>query len=78
MNHNILIYLIGFLKELLQHSNVNHLTVDILSQVFASSFVRLSYVAKKKELEDAKKDEKIMMEARRGMKMVLHYFLSQQ
>ena len=68
INHNIFIYLIGFLKELLSHSNLNQLNVEILSSVFSSSFIRSSYVAQIT-------NDKIIVEARKGMKIVIKYFL---
>ena len=68
INHNIFIYLIGFLKELLSHSNLNRLNAEILSSVFASSFIRSSYVAKTI-------NGKIIVDARKGMKIVIRYFL---
>jgi phosphatidylinositol-bisphosphatase len=68
MNYNIFVYIIGFLKELLSHSNLNQLNVDILSTVFSSTFIRNSYLAKIN-------NDKIIIESRKGMKIVLNYLL---
>jgi phosphatidylinositol-bisphosphatase len=67
MNHNLFVYLVTFLKELLEHSERNHLNSEILSHVFSSAFVRSSY--------NAKRDEKSVAESRKGMRMCLKYFL---
>ena len=67
VNHNIFIYLVAFLKELLQHSERNTLNVDLLSQIFASAFIRSSYMAKR--------DEKAVADARKGMGVCLNFFL---
>tara|TARA_B100000795_G_scaffold180526_1_gene136713 strand:- start:1970 stop:2875 length:906 start_codon:yes stop_codon:yes gene_type:complete len=67
MNHNLFVYLVAFLKELLQHSERNNLNVNLLSTVFSSIFVRSSYVAKR--------DEKAITDARKGMCICLKFFL---
>ena len=59
--------LVAFLKELLQHSERNNLNVNLLSTVFSSIFVRSSYVAKR--------DEKAITDARKGMCICLKFFL---
>ena len=42
-NYNLFVYLVAFLRELLQHSAHNKLTAEQLSAVFARSMVRLPY-----------------------------------
>ena len=53
---------------MLSHSNLNQLNVDILSTVFSSTFIRNSYLAKIN-------NDKIIIESRKGMKIVLNYLL---
>ncbi len=42
-NYNLFVYLVAFLRELLQHTAQNKLTAEQLSAVFARSMVRLPY-----------------------------------